>query len=161
MKYLFWLLLVISLNAEADQKFGDWIFRDALENIQVANSTNSSNNTAGIICFLKTGNCSAYLATDAACESGADYPMMINSSIGSFSINSTCTEIAGSKFLVINQFAESKAAFESGGIVGFVLPMESGNFKVMRFSTKGATAAIGRAMTISEKDKVSTKDEML
>jgi hypothetical protein len=81
--------------------------------------------------------------------------MMINSAVGAFAITTTCTEIKGStlkNMQVITEFDRAQAALESGGDVGFVLPLASGQFRVVRFSTIGATAAIKNAMLLPQKN---------
>ena len=80
--------------------------------------------------------------------------MMINSPVGAFPVTTTCAKFPGPEksppdvMNVITEYGAARAAFESGGTVGFVLPLQSGQFKVLRFSTVGATAAIADAMTL-------------
>lgn len=160
-KLLLVALFLLPAQAISDEQIGDWYFKDSIEGIQIANTVNTSELAAGVLCALTTGTCSAYIATTTGCSEGGLYPMMINSAVGAFLISSKCTEISGDRFLVIQEFPETRAAFESGGEVGFVLPLESGQFRVMRFSTKGATAAINKAMTKPETSHIHTTDELL
>lgn len=164
MKYLLFLTLcTIQLNsAWADEKIGDWRFVDSIHGLHIANTTNSSSVTAGIICVTGSELCSTYISTSTECEIDGVYPMLINSSIGAYQVRATCTLIAEEKYLLFEEFQETRSAFESGGEVGFVLPLENGNFRVMRFSTKGATAAIKRAMTkIQRSNQPTGRDEYL
>jgi len=146
--------VLCSLPTKSQQltyRVGDWIVHKELPGIQVANvSTQDGKATAGIICFLSTNECVAYVLSRACYEINSTIPMMINSPVGAFHITTRCEEVAGTPpgvINVINEFGNAKAAFESGGEVGFVLPLQSGEFRAVRFSTKGAVAAIESAMT--------------
>lgn len=147
-------LCLASISAtpqETSYQVGDWLVNKKISGVQIANvSTESGQATAGILCFVSTNSCIAYLHTGNKCEIGATIPMMINSPVGAFHITTECKDMPGtpSGFInVVNEFGNAKEAFESGGEVGFVIPLKSGEFRALRFSTKGAVAAIRNAMT--------------
>jgi hypothetical protein len=126
--------------------YGDWTVHKEISDIQIANTTTGTA-VAGVICVLSAGKCSAYLGTDTPCAEGVETPMLINSATGAAVANATCTTLGTQKYNVFAEFANVKDAFESGGLVGFAMPLRSGEFRVIRFNTRGATAAIRDAMT--------------
>jgi hypothetical protein len=126
--------------------YGDWLVHKELTDIQIAN-TSSGTAVAGVICVVSAGKCSAYLGTDTACNEGVQTPMLINSAVGASVATATCTTLGTQKYNLFSEFGAVKDAFESGGVVGFAMPLRSGEFRVIRFNTRGATAAIRDAMT--------------
>jgi hypothetical protein len=126
--------------------YGDWYVHKELADIQIAN-TSSGAAVAGVLCLVSAGTCSAYLGTDTPCAEGVETPMVINSAVGASAVTATCTSIGNQKYNVFSEFGSVRAAFESGGVVGFAMPLRSGEFRVVRFNTRGATAAIRDAMT--------------
>lgn len=122
-----------------------------IEGFQIARVLNDADLATGIICSVENQSCRAYVTMPASCEVDADYPMMINSPVGALPISTTCFEVGGKKLYVIDQFDNSIAAFESGGEIGFAMPLENGKFTVARFSTRGASAAIKQARTYPRK----------
>jgi hypothetical protein len=126
--------------------YGDWNVHKELADIQIAN-TLSGTAVAGVICVVSAGKCSAYLGTDTPCSEGVQTPMLINSAVGASVATATCTTLGSQRYNVFAEFANVKDAFESGGLVGFAMPLRSGEFRVIRFNTRGATAAIRDAMT--------------
>lgn len=101
----------------------------------------------------------AYIVTSSACTPGAKYPMMINSAVSAAAVTTECAKLQGinpsrgDTYNVFSEFGVVRSAYESGGEIGFAIPLESGAFRVLRFSTKGATQAIRGAMTLPEKRK--------
>jgi hypothetical protein len=128
-----------------------WHVDKSLSGFQIAKVVNSGNSAAGIICNLTNEACDAYLTTDVGCEEDEKIPLMINSSIGAFQITAKCMIFSQIKLLVIVEFDNAIQAFESGGEIGFAMPMISGQFRVIRFGTVGAKVAINSARTRPEK----------
>lgn len=163
------LTCLVSLSVTAQQTsftVGDWSVDKSLDGVQIAKvTTGSGKSTVGILCFISSQNCIAYLYSGNSCDVGAKIPMMINSSVGAFHITTECKAMPGSttEFVnVIDDFGNAKQAFESGGEVGFVLPLRSGEFRAIRFSTSGATAAIKNVMTLpSNVAPVKRKDDRI
>lgn len=58
---------------------------------------------------------------------------------------------------VVEEFDAMMSAFESGGEIGFAMPLASGQFRVVRFSTAGATPAIKAARQLQPANKPRTK----
>lgn len=137
--------------AGQDFKSGDWFVYKSIEDMQIANVRNESGAVTGVVCLVSANSCFAYIATETTCEPKGKYPFMINSPTGAHTLMGTCltapwAEKEKPAFLYsFDEFASTIAAYESGGTVGFVTPMKNGEFRVFRFSTVGATAAIKAA----------------
>lgn len=114
---------------------------------QIARVLNDAGLATGVICSLESQYCRTYVIMPATCTVGANYPMMINSPVGALPISTTCFDLDGQKIYVIDQFDNTISAFESGGEIGFAMPLDNGKFTVARFSTRGASLAIKQART--------------
>jgi hypothetical protein len=160
-KSIVFSVIVISAQAQAQDV---WINDNSIPGIQMAMVVNAQRSVAGVVCNLGTQSCDAYVATATSCEEDALYPMMINSPLGAYPITGKCLTLGKHQVLVIVEYASAIQAYQSGGEIGFALPMASGAFKVFRFSTAGATAAIEAARTAPEpKQKPTSRrsEEML
>ena len=140
-------------NAQS-YKLGGWVIDKNIQGIQIATTKNESDSVVGLLCAVSDRQCFAYVIFDGiGCDEGVRYPMMINSAVGAYSISTICRQLPGSnnsrdKIYVVNEFENVKEALESGGQVGFVMPLASGQFRVARFNASGATAAIRDVMTL-------------
>lgn len=148
------LLAMASAAIADDERYdvGSWRITK-VHGIQIAANTNESGSVVGVLCIVSREDCISYVIFSAGCDEGARYPMMINSAVGAYPIKTTCRQLPGStdpkdKIYVIEEFGSVKAALESGGEVGFVMPLRSGRFNVARFNAVGATPAIKDVMTL-------------
>nr|WP_143710579.1 hypothetical protein [Janthinobacterium sp. Marseille] len=145
MKKIIMLLSFFASTAHAQQAM--WATDYSLSGYQIAKITNSSGAAAGYVCNLSNEVCDAYLATDVTCEENEIYPFMINSPLGSFPMTGKCVTIGTSQVIAMIEQNSAVAAYQSGGEIGFALPMANGDFQVYRFQTVGATAAIEAVRT--------------
>lgn len=76
-------------------------------------------------------------------------------------MTAVCTVIGKDKYYVLDDFEVSIQAFESGGEIGFAMPMANGKFHVVRFSTIGATPAIKAARTPVTPSKGNSSSQVL
>lgn len=157
------IILVATPLQVFSQSFAKWRNDNSITGLQIAKITNSTSSTTGVLCYLKSETCSAYLVVDAICEEDVTVPLMVNSKIGALPISAKCTKFGESHYLVINEFDSIIQAFQGGGEIGFAMPMESGQFKVVRFNTIGATEAIAAARKPPAQSKKSRlkQDESL
>lgn len=155
------IMLVFTSITYAQQKIGAWQVVLDTPGIQIAKTINDSNSVAGIICFTLDNSCSAYISADIGCEENAKYPLMVNAKTGASTLNTTCLTLSKVQYLIIEEFSSAVAAFESGGEVGFAVPMQSGKFRVVRFDCTGATAAIRQARTLPPPTTSGTKNQTL
>lgn len=142
------LLFCFSTGAPAqDYSVGNWSVLKSMSDTQIAKVINGENST-GVICFISSDSCLAYATMGSKCDDKDRYPLLINSATGAFNSLATCRHLSSTmQILVIDEFNLMVSAFESGGEIGFASPLRSGQFKVVRFSTIGATAAIKDART--------------
>lgn len=164
MKSIFALIALCFSTSSFSQNvvnIGDWTVNKSMEGIRIASTATGEGSVVGILCNEASGNCFAYVIfNNIACEIRATYSLMINSAVGAYPVTTACSQIEGSdlkNLQVFNEFERVKMALESGGDVGFVMPLASGQFRVIRFSTKGATAAIKSAMALPSKPTPSNK----
>lgn len=151
---IFLIAIVFSVPALSQQK-GTWkITIDKTS--QLAETTNDSNSSAGVLCFTSDKSCAAYISADIGCDENSKYPLMINAKTGANSLTATCMTFAKTQFLIIGDLNMAVAAFESGSDVGFAIPMQSGQFRVVRFNSVGATAAIRQARTFDQSKSTGT-----
>ena len=131
-----------------DRSSGDWNVIKSVLGLQIAN-VKSGENTTGVVCYLDKQVCEAYVALGNSCDDGGKYPLLLNTPTGAFPLVATCRHLSPTmKILVIEEFGQMISAFESGGEIGFATPMKNGQFKVVRFSTVGATAALKDARSL-------------
>lgn len=155
------VFLLVSTCAAADSKrYGAWTVDTSIPGFQIATTTDDADSAAGVICNREVNGCEAYVAPDIRCTNGADYPLMLNSSLGAFAMTSKCMHIGDFHVLITDSFDNMINAFESGGEIGVAIPMANGEFRVARFSTVGAVAAIkaARAKPAAEKTRTRRKN---
>jgi hypothetical protein len=149
MKAVLFVLAVLFQLPSAAQTYGDWVVT-RIAGLQIAKSS-TGNAVIGVVCVVEADSCHAYIGTDSTCNEGQRVPMLINSAVGAVQVTTQCTKIGGFLYNIIDEFDSAASAFESGGVVGFALPLASGEFRVIRFSTRGATHAIRDARTRPER----------
>jgi hypothetical protein len=140
--------------AVGSDRIGNWVVSKYGNSMHVAETANEAGASLGVMCFLDSQECAAFIITTNACKDGAAVPMMLNTATGADTITTVCRHIATDKsrpplmMNVVNEFGTMKAAFANGGLVGVAIPMANGAFHVLRFSTAGAMKAIAEAMTL-------------
>jgi hypothetical protein len=140
--------------AVGSDRIGDWVVSKYGNSMHVAETTNEAGASLGVMCFLDSQECAAFIITTNSCKDGAAVPMMLNTATGADTITTVCRHISTDKsrpplmMNVVNEFGTMKTAFANGGLVGVAIPMANGAFHVLRFSTGGASRAIAEAMTL-------------
>lgn len=139
-------LLIPSVGFSAGVLHGDWrsdFSEDAL--MTEAFTINSSGSVFGMIFLVSNDVCSFYVSTQTTCEEGASSSVLINTDAGALSAEIKCVKLGDSYYNMINETANVQGAVIKSKNIGIALPMESGQFKVVRFSLVGANAAITEA----------------
>lgn len=152
MKFIKSALITIACMACAvaqAQTTEKWGVTKTAAGIQIASVTNAAGHAAGLICDVDAEGCFPFLNPHVTCKEGVKTPLMINSAVGAYAVVGTCTKFSEStNLLLIDEFDDAINAFQSGGEIGFAMPMESGHFQVVRFNTAGAVAALNEARTL-------------
>lgn len=159
MKRIGFVLVMMSLAGSvwADkQPIGDW-FITVQPELSEAFTSNDSGSAFGFLC--NTDSCSAYLDTNNRCDEGVNVPILINAESGSAYVSSKCTHfpLAGSvRYLAVIDDKQIATAIATGTVIGFAIPLASGEFKVVRFSLKGANSATELAVSAAKASKAKT-----
>jgi len=118
---------------------GDWV---------EAWTDNESGSEFGLLC---SSDCMIYLDFRTTCEEGHDYPAMINSDPGALSITMRCHHYEDRQIFITEATEEYIDMVERDGEIGFAFPLDGGQFRVVRFSTRGGYEAIVAALRIAMK----------
>lgn len=141
----------ITVQTQQTDQYGDWSFYP-LRDYAISSTTNSSGSVFGIICGK---SCSAFVNFTTTCTEGHYYPAMVNSEAGAFHINMRCYVIDKVYLLSTDLSEQFKDTMETGGEIGFAIPLESGKFSVSRFSLTGSIPATKRAGDYTNSQKES------
>lgn len=130
------------------ETYGSWTVSKWSEGAYAASIINESRSGFGVIC---ASGCYAYFNPVIACADGHQYPALVNSSSGSFSVILTCIRTKDEQYAIMTMPFNRTIydSMEIGGTIGIAFPMESGEFKVSRFSLTGALKATERAFSLS------------
>jgi hypothetical protein len=133
-------------------RVGKWSVQKS-PSVQYAFTQNDAGAEIGIICLMESRDCLAYIITTNQCSDGAIIPMMLNTPVGANTVQTVCRHFPADQgkvtmMNVVTEFDVLKTAMESGGTIGFAIPMQSGAFHVLRFDTAGGTLAIKEAMKL-------------
>lgn len=127
----------------ANRVFGDWLV--SVENgVYETYTANESGSTLGLLCT--ESDCYFYLRADITCESGGTYLALINSESGAASHKLSCAPLTINNnieyVLLIGDLEPFAEVIISSTTIGFAIPMANGQFKVSRFSLRGANKAL-------------------
>ncbi|GFO68196.1 hypothetical protein GMLC_17750 [Geomonas limicola] len=147
MKTLLALLLfvVCSLDGTASaQDVGNWSIDTKSTEYLYAATVNDSGGLLGEFCFLKDNSCAWLLGMATACNQGASYPVLANSDAGAIQLQVYCDgQLENGLFrYVFTEFAAIDDLVKKSSKIGFAVPLQSDQFRVVRFLTKGAVPAL-------------------
>lgn len=166
---LFAIIIIIVLPI---QSFGAWTTGITNEgNLYYAATVNDSGNLLGEYCSPDTGDCIWILGIASACKEGDQYPVLGNSDVGSAHITVYCSAKLdnGLYRYVFSKFDDINDLIIKGLKVGFAIPLQADQFRVIRFDlgdSNRAINAMNAAVVEQTKKKVTpktsgTKDELL
>lgn len=138
-------------TAPIEERYGDWTAA-RLGTGWAAYTGNESGSKFGIFC--KDG-CIAYLNAQTKCDDKEEYPALVNSSDGAFSVTFECVTIEKRYVLAMRVNQSLVNSFEIGGELGIAFPMQGGQFQVTRFSLTGALKAADRVASIADSGKTA------
>lgn len=166
-------LLAASVGISDDvfaQRIGDW-YTDMTLDTPISFTLNDSENMLGQLCDPSDGNCIYFLGMQTRCKTDSRYPVLINSDSGAWSMEVFCR--GPSKDGTIYRYALGDfKAFDSivrnSERLGIAVPLEGDQFRVFRFSLRGAVSSIDsmrsaaeNATTRTKRRGKSTRDEVL
>lgn len=153
------LLLWLVLPAQADS-IGAWTTGVTNDGGAVyAATVNDSGSLLGQYCFPGEGGCIWFLGMGTSCEEGARYPVLANSDSGATHISVYCSAQVenGLYRYVFTEFDAIDELVKKASRVGFAVPLQSDNFKVIRFDLVGSNRALEVLATAVAKLQESAK----
>uniref|UniRef100_UPI003B968446 hypothetical protein n=2 Tax=Photobacterium leiognathi TaxID=553611 RepID=UPI003B968446 len=128
----------LCVNA-AEKIHKDWIIGTEGDEYYYSATVNKSDHIFGKYCYFESENCIYLTAVDITCTKGNKYPVLVNTDTGAFHVSLMCGD---SNVLIFDEFDSINEAATKGKQLGISIPMESGLFKVTRFSLSGSTYSI-------------------
>jgi len=140
---------------EKSKAFGDWIVGVTEEGMPYAAAINSAGDILMKRCDAVAMTCTWFQGISISCKEDASSPVLLNSPSGSATHTIFCRGSYSSggriyyKYELDNQDQFDSVVAASSGIIGFAMPLESGQFNVTRFSLKGAKGAINAVLQLT------------
>lgn len=125
----------------------DWVWNIDDNEIPYAATTNSAGQLLGQYCYPKLGKCMYLVGFSITCEEDSNYPALVNTDKGAQSIQLICggkLDDVDQNVLMASNFDELDKIIRGASRIGFVIPMQSDDFKAVRFSLRGAEDALDR-----------------
>lgn len=127
----------------------DWVVETEGDGTAGAHTSNDSGSTFGVFCSDKD-SCIAYLDSSTGCEDKSKSPVLVNSDSGAQSFDATCAALGTSEgarhfAIVFDDFGTLMKLVLKDHTIGFSIPLQSGRFKVTRFSLEGSSETIAAA----------------
>ncbi len=155
-KYLLALSLYsASVHAEV-QGNKDWIWDLSGDEYAYAATVNTDGRVLGQYCYFDDNSCYYLVSLGTTCETGSEYPSILNSDAGVEPVQLICghKNSKGNVFY-IKPFDKVDGLIKEAKAVGFAIAMNSGEFKVVRYSLSGSTYAIEMMRAGAERIKNS------
>lgn len=127
----------------------------------VAETTNESGSRFGLVCAVNGGACYWGVSPGSGCVGGTAYPVLMNARSGANTTTASCVTTDGNKgnIIELHAYDEIAAIVANDSRVGFALPIDGGQFKVVRFDLTGATEAAMKVVKLAAgHQKNSTRD---
>jgi hypothetical protein len=169
MRFIAALFLACFQLCAHSQTFGDWFVEPENNAKPFLFTANDSGGIFGKWCDAKEGHCFWLLALKTSCATGASAPALLSFGGEVTSVQLTCfgeLMIANERYY---RYTVSNPDTVDRGVLGssrvsFAMALEADNFRVMRFNTSGARAALSRlgsAMNDWDGKLRPTKDKIL
>jgi hypothetical protein len=140
----FLTLSFFSIHLHADSYSSkDWDYNLSNPDYAWAATANNKGRILGQYCYYDEESCMYLVSFGTTCDEGAEYTALANTNNGAYSLNLICGhEYKKQNVFYVTPFKEIDSIVKDASIIGFALPLESGSFKVVRFSLRGSTYAI-------------------
>jgi len=169
LRQLLFVMVVSVVQVVCADKYADWSVNIASnQDFLFAATVNDSGALLGQFCYTDEAACLWLLTSDSSCEKNVKYPALINSDGGAFLAEFVCQGQIESR----QRFGYAFANFEqmnhliaSATKVGIAFPLQGDQFRVMRFSLRGAQHALNKmhseAERLMKKNQRTTRDIFL
>lgn len=125
---------------------GDWTYgRSDDRSSFYAFTTNDSGAVLGEWCSASSGKCLWMIGLSTGCEQNSSYPILANADKGAASVMISCsgkipnTELSRYQFL---GYKDIESVLKDSTRIGFAIPMQLDQFRVVRFSLVGESEAV-------------------
>lgn len=137
-----WSLISSPISFSQAQISKDWHWDLSYSDYAYAATVNSDGRILGQY-YYADGSCVYLVSLGILCESGAEYPSILNSNTGAVDVRLICGDkYQGENVFFIKPFDDVDNIVLTASTIGFAVAMEEGTFKVVRFSLLGSTHAI-------------------
>lgn len=142
--FIIGVMLQISSVVTAEPQISkDWVWDLSGNEYVYAATLNSDGRILGQYCYFSDSSCVYLVSLGITCESGSEYPSILNSNAGVTDVRLICGhKYQGENVFFIKPFDDVDNLIKQASNVGFAVAMEEGTFKVVRFSLSGSTYAI-------------------
>ena len=123
---------------------GNWSI-DHDELYSEASTLSDGGTRLGINCNAKSRDCVFYLNLGTTCTVGDKVPGLLNTPSSATHVTFECLKLGDSHFSVFDDFATIERILTAENRLGVVIPLVDGQFKVARYSLRGAARAIEEA----------------
>lgn len=138
------LVSVVPITTPAQTtQYGDWQTDLTSSEVPEAFTVNLSGSIFGFICSVSIDRCVYYVSANTTCNQGSKSSILINTEAGALTSDIICTQLGNNYYNVIQDTQDLSNAMLKSTNIGIAIPMESGEFKVVRFSLMGSNAATG------------------
>jgi hypothetical protein len=154
-------------SARADETYELWAVSLSDDNsVASAYTVNDSGALLGQYCYASSGNCVWTLGMTTGCETGSEYPVLANTDTGSVQLKIKCGGRlpTGAYAYAFTDFDAIDKAVKNATRIGFAVPMQADEFRVVRFLLSGANAAINHMLQRAQAMKTGkhgTRDQIL
>lgn len=140
----------------------DWMWNlDGSDGVYAA-TANRDGRILGQYCYFDNNTCIYTVSFGITCEKDSKYPVLVNSDTGAINVEMVCGHKMGGEVdenaFYITPFDAIDNTVRNATNIGFAVAMESGRFKVVRFSLAGSTYAIETMRTFADKKASAPSD---
>lgn len=136
----------------------DWVVETYGQAVE-AFTGNDSGSTFGLFCAKNS--CFSYIDVNIKCVEDDKATFLLNSDSGASHLITDCTHLSdsdGTRYLYTFQDKVLFEAMSKGEMISFAIPLHNAQFRVVRFSLKGAVEATKKALQfMKELDKKSIR----
>lgn len=126
--------------------FADWeASTDRAGSCWSAATVNGSQEVFGQWCYADKGSCFWLIGMSTPCSEGKTYPVLVNSDVGAVQLEVQCLgklQVTGAYELAFTKFDDIDQIARKASRVGFAIPLQTNQVRVVRFSLSGAVRAL-------------------